>query len=154
LVEQNREDENGQVWYRLNEKFGSGDLFWAQAEAFRPLTPEDMSPLSPEVEDKRIEVNINYQRMACFEGNTEVYFAKVSTGALYNSVGERVDAWGTPIGEPRIWRKTIWVHFISVGGSPKKREGWGMYIPHPSLFFGRFNSHETHPNHFPAFERG
>jgi hypothetical protein len=19
---------------------------------------------------------------------------------------------------------------------PKKREGWGMYIPHPSLFFG------------------
>jgi hypothetical protein len=41
--------------------------------------------------------------------------------------------------------KMIWVHFISVGGSPKKREGWGMYIPHPSLFFGRFNSFETHP---------
>jgi hypothetical protein len=41
--------------------------------------------------------------------------------------------------------ETKWVHFISVGGSPKKREGWGMYIPHPSLFFGRFNSFETHP---------
>jgi hypothetical protein len=40
------------------------------------------------------------------------------------------------------------VHFISVGGSPKKREGWGMYIPHPSLFFGRFNSFETHPINF------
>jgi hypothetical protein len=42
----------------------------------------------------------------------------------------------------------IWVHFISVGGAPKKREGWGMYIPHPSLFFGRFNSFETHPFDF------
>jgi hypothetical protein len=41
------------------------------------------------------------------------------------------------------------VHFISVGGSPKKWEGWGMYIPHPSLFFGRFNSFETHPNEKP-----
>jgi hypothetical protein len=56
--------------------------------------------------------------------------------------------------------KKIWVHFISVGGSPKKREGWGMYIPHPSLFFGWFNSFETHPKDFtisaqpPLSDRG
>jgi hypothetical protein len=50
--------------------------------------------------------------------------------------------------EIRLPTEIEWVHFISVGGSPKKREGWGLYIPHPSLFFGRFNSFETHPNRF------
>jgi hypothetical protein len=27
-----------------------------------------------------------------------------------------------------------------------------VYIPHPSLFFGRFNSFETHPIHFPLYD--
>ncbi|MEW5938310.1 MAG: twin-arginine translocation signal domain-containing protein, partial [Chloroflexota bacterium] len=35
-ADQIRADEFGQVWYRLNEKYGSGDLFWGKAEAFRP----------------------------------------------------------------------------------------------------------------------
>src|SRR5512143_3758294 len=33
-VDQIRVDASGQVWYRLNEKYGSGDIFWGQAEAF------------------------------------------------------------------------------------------------------------------------
>ena len=33
-VDQIRTDEAGKIWYRLNEKYGSGDLFWGPAEAF------------------------------------------------------------------------------------------------------------------------
>jgi hypothetical protein len=73
---------------------------------------------------------------------------------LHRSYFERIDAIKFSLDHddgkrPDGWQEAeiIRVHFISVGGSPKKREGWGMYIPHPSLFFGRFNSFETHPNH-------
>ena len=153
-VDQVREDESGQVWYRLNEKYGSGDLFWARAEAFRPLTPEEMSPLSSEVEEKRIVVNITYQTMSCFEGNTEVYFAKVSTGALYNAAGERVDAWGTPIGEHRIWRKAVSLPLS--GGSASA--GWSLpAVGWISLFVGSgvaFHSTYWHNNYGEPTSRG
>jgi lipoprotein-anchoring transpeptidase ErfK/SrfK len=113
-----------------------------------------MSPLSPEVEDKRIEVNINYQTMACFEGNTEVYFAKVSTGALYNAVGEQVDAWGTPIGEHRIWRKTVSLPLS--GGSASA--GWSLpAVGWISLFVGSgvaFHSTYWHNNYGEPTSRG
>ena len=75
-------DGEGQTWYRVNERYGSyGDIFWAAAEAFRPLTEEDLIPIRPEVEGKRVVVDVTYQTLACFEGNTEVYFARISSGA-------------------------------------------------------------------------
>src|SRR5512133_378140 len=64
-VDQIRTDETGQVWYRLNEKFGSGDIFWGQAEAFRPITAEEISPIRPEATDKRIVVRIWEQTLSC-----------------------------------------------------------------------------------------
>jgi hypothetical protein len=45
-------DENDQAWYRGNERYGYGDFFLAPAEAFRPIAPEDVAPISPEVEKK------------------------------------------------------------------------------------------------------
>jgi hypothetical protein len=132
-VDQIRTDENGQAWYRLNEKYGSGDIFWGQAEAFRSLTPEMIAPISPEVEDKRIEVNIWYQTLSCFEGDREVYFARISSGALFDALGNRVDAWSTPIGESPIWRKGISLPLS--GGSASA--GWSLpAVGWVSLFVG------------------
>ncbi len=79
-----KKDPDGQIWYRLNERYGYGDLFWGKAEALRPLTSQEQAPLSPEIENKRILVNITTQTLSCFEDELEVYFARVSTGALYN----------------------------------------------------------------------
>jgi L,D-transpeptidase catalytic domain len=106
-VDQIRTDESGKVWYRLNEKYGSGDLFWGQAEAFRSLIAEEISPINPLAEEKRIVVNIDYQILSCFEGENEVHFARISSGALYDAWGNRVNVWETPIGEFPIWRKAI-----------------------------------------------
>ena len=44
-------DEAGQVWYRLNEKYGSGDIFWRQAKVFRPLTAGEVSPISADAQN-------------------------------------------------------------------------------------------------------
>ena len=132
-ADQIRSDENGQVWYRLNEKYGSGDIFWSRAEAFRPLSTEEVAPIHPEIEDKRIEVNIWYQTLSCFEGNVEVYFARISSGALFNADGNRVDAWETPLGEAPIWRKAISLPLS--GGSAAA--GWSLpAVGWISLFVG------------------
>ena len=52
-------------------------------------------------------ITIWEQTLSCYEGDTEVHFAKISSGALYNAWGNRVDEWQTPIGTSPIWRKTI-----------------------------------------------
>ncbi len=120
-------DEQGQIWYRINERYGSyGDILWAAADAFRPMAAEEIAPIHPEVEDKRVVVNVAYQSLSCFEGQKEVYFARVSTGLLS---GESA----TPIGEFPIWRKLVSVHMSggSTGG------GWDLPgVGWTSLFVG------------------
>jgi hypothetical protein len=153
-VDQIRVDESGQVWYRLNEKYGSGDIFWGQAEAFRPLTAEEVAPISPDAQDKRILVRVWDQTLSCFEGDTEVHFAKISSGALYDAWGNRVDAWETPIGESPIWRKAISLPLS--GGSASA--GWSLpAVGWVSLFVGTgvaIHSTYWHNNYGEPSSRG
>lgn len=111
-VDQVKQDEQGQVWYRINERFGYGDLFWVPAEAMRPLTEEEVSPLSPGVEDKRVVVNVEekYQTLSCYEGNTEVYFCRIAGGRRANRAGQPQPHSATPQGTHNIWRKQISSH--------------------------------------------
>ncbi|MBE3143829.1 MAG: L,D-transpeptidase [Planctomycetes bacterium] len=108
-IDQIKQDEQGQTWCRVNERFGYGDLFWAKAEAFRPLSQDEIAPIHPEVADKRVVVNIAYQTLSCFEGKNEVYFALVSTGIREDMYGKPTE-WGTPLGVRPIWRKLVSVH--------------------------------------------
>lgn len=107
-VDQIRKNSLGQTLYRVNPNYYGGlDLLWGPAEAFRPIPPEELMPIRPEAEDKRIEIDITYQTLSCYEGDTEVYFCRVSTGAMFNSAGQAVDNWLTPLGNHRITRKYI-----------------------------------------------
>ena len=155
-VDQIKTDENGQIWYRLNEKYGSGDIFWGQAEAFRPLSADETSPISPDVDpaQKRVVVKIWEQTLSCFEGNTEVHFAKISSGALYDAWGNRVDAWATPVGESPIWRKAVSLPLS--GGSASA--GWSLpAVGWVSLFVGTgvaIHSTYWHNNYGEPSSRG
>ncbi len=92
------------VWlYRINERYGNrGDIYWADARAFRPLAPDELEPIHPDVENKRIVVDVaqKKQMLSCYEGDQEVYFCRISSGAG-NS---------TPMGKYTIWRKLVSVH--------------------------------------------
>jgi hypothetical protein len=114
-IDQVKTDEQGKVWYRVNERYGYGDLMWCAAEGFRPLTKEEIEPIHPDVEEKRVVVDTDRQTLTCYEGKREVYFTQVSTGMKYNYEGQRVDKWETPLGTRPIWRKLISVHMT--GGS-------------------------------------
>ncbi len=112
-VDDIRTSAQGQVQYRVNERFGPGDLFWAAAEAFRPLTAEEIAPISPEVENKKVVVDVTPTRqiLSLYEGNSEVYACQISSGAKWNAEGAIVEKWGTPIGaNHHIWRKMVSTH--------------------------------------------
>ncbi len=120
---------DGRSYYRINERFGYGDILWAAAEAFRPLQDEDFSPIRPEVENKRVVINLTYQTLSCFEGNDEVYFCRISSGAKFNAQGNPVDKWSTPLGPHPIWRKVTSLHMsggTTGGGYDLPGIGWTM----------------------------
>ncbi len=132
-IDQIKQDEQGQVWYRINERFGYGDIFWARAEAFRPVSEDEIAPIHPEVESKRIVVNITYQTLSCFEDKQEVYFARVSTGIQFDMYGNRTEQWENSAGGLAYlaqiglstyvwWNNRRWVR--SSGGKLDKSFQW------------------------------
>ncbi len=88
---------NGFVEYRWNEDAGHGygygaygELYWADGAGLKVLTDEDVAPISPDVDpnDKRIEADLDFQTLSCYEGNTEVYFCRISSGLKYDANGQ------------------------------------------------------------------
>jgi hypothetical protein len=121
-VDEIKTDNQGKVWYRLNERRDL-DIFWAPAEAFRPMSEDELSPLSPSVENKRIDVNLYRQTVSCFENEREVFFCRASTGnpAIAIAQGEDGSETETPPGfGHRIWRKSVSAHM----GGGDERAGW------------------------------
>ena len=116
-VDDLRINTQGETEYHVIERHGSyGDAFWADARAFMPLNSEDVAPIRPEVADKRVVVDVNHQTVSCYEGNAEVRFCRVSTGAKYDSYGNVVDNWSTPLGDYHVVnRKYLSIHMA--GGS-------------------------------------
>jgi L,D-transpeptidase catalytic domain len=101
--------ENGFVEYRWNEDvnghgygYGAyGEFFWADGAAFKVLTDEDVAPIDPDVDpnEKKIEANLDYQTLSCYEGNNEVYFCRISSGLSYDpETGQTSDKLATPVG--------------------------------------------------------
>jgi hypothetical protein len=128
-----RRDENGGVSYRLKERFGFGDILWADAASLRPLSAEDVAPIHPGAENKRVFVDLTYQSLSCMEGESEVFFCRISSGAKFDAQGQSTDKWSTPIGPHRIWRKLVSIHMVggtTGGGYDLPGIGW------TSLFSG------------------
>lgn len=99
---------NGFPEYRWNEDanghgygYGAyGEFFWADGAAFKVLTDADVAPISPDIDpnDKTIRANLDYQTLSCYEGNTEVYFCRISSGLKYDANGQISDKLATPVG--------------------------------------------------------
>ena len=96
--------------YRVNERYGYGDLLWADATAFRPLNDEELAPISADVEQKRVIVDLTRQTLSCFEDGREMYYCRISSGARFDAEGNAVEEWATPPGPHPIWRKPISLH--------------------------------------------
>ena len=122
-IDQIAQGDGGAILYRFNENGGRpagltgggyGDMLWGEGSAFRPLTPEDLEYIHPDVDPalKKVVVDRteNYQTLSCHEGNEEVYFCRVSTGQYRDVYGNPVTEYLTPLGEHTTWRKAISIH--------------------------------------------
>jgi hypothetical protein len=120
-IDQIKAGEGGQTLYRFNEDGGRpagvtgggyGDLFWGDGRAFRILTLEDVAPISPNVDPNTKKVVVRAtsqeQNLSCYEGQTEVYFCKCSTGYVIPNDAEADKS--TPLGEHTTWRKALSIH--------------------------------------------
>jgi lipoprotein-anchoring transpeptidase ErfK/SrfK len=119
--------QTGSPLYRLNERYGYGDILLADSTAFRPLQEDELTPISPNVENKRVLVNLTDQTLSCLEGNTEVYYCRISSGAKFDAEGNPVKEWATPLGPHPIWRKIISTHMsggTTGGGYDLPGIGW------------------------------
>jgi lipoprotein-anchoring transpeptidase ErfK/SrfK len=107
-IDQIKTDELGNKYYRVNPNYYGGvDLFWIPAVAMHPIAPEEITPINPNVENKKIIIDVNKQTLSCYEGDIEVFYCRVSTGAKYDMYGNEVEKWSTPIGSFLISRKYI-----------------------------------------------
>jgi len=132
-VDQIKADSDGRIHYRVFERYGYGDIFWLAAEALRPLTDEELAPVDPDTENKRVIVDLTHQSLSCMDGSNEVYYCRISSGAKFDAGGNSVDQWATPIGPHHIWRKAISLHMS--GGTT----GGGYDLPgigYTTLFSG------------------
>jgi lipoprotein-anchoring transpeptidase ErfK/SrfK len=109
-IDQVKTGNSGNIVYRVNENekhgYGYGDVFWAIGNAFRPLTNDEVAPISPDLDpaEKIIKINLTDQTLSCFERGREVFFCRVSTGG-----GE----FSTPTGDFPTWRKTFTLHMAA-----------------------------------------
>ncbi len=107
-IDKIKTNDDGSMYYRANPNYYGGvDMFWVPAEAMHPLQPAEIAPIHPEVENKKIVVDVSRQSLSCYEGEIEVYYCRVSTGAKYDMYGNPVEKWSTPLGKYVISRKFI-----------------------------------------------
>ncbi len=98
---------NGEIWYKILDDRRSM-YHYALGEHFRPIRPEEITPLSPGVPDKRVEVFLEKQRVIAYEGNQPVYAARTATGVFEGD---------TPKGEFIVERKVPSRHMANDFGN-------------------------------------
>jgi len=94
---------NGVIWYQVLDD-RDNKYYLVQAEHLRPVTSEELTQLSPNIVDKRIEVDLGRQRIIAYEDNQPVFTARTATGYFKGD---------TPIGEFRVERKQPSRHMSS-----------------------------------------
>jgi hypothetical protein len=115
---------DGKIWYRVHDE--NGVVMFAPGEAFRIISSAELAPISPNVEDKAVVVNITRQEISALESGIEVYFARISSGYAYYPEGGEFTS-NTPIGQMWTWRKMVSRHMSggdAVSGYDLPGVGW------------------------------
>jgi len=90
-------DQDGQWWYRLQDGITWSPGPYVPAAHIRRIDPSDLTPISPDVTDKRVEVNLKDQILTAYENGQPVLTTRVSSGYGVHS---------TPTGEHTVLYKS------------------------------------------------
>jgi hypothetical protein len=118
------EDEHGTGWYKVYDEFPPTDPThqWVLARDVRRIPREEIAPIRPFVGGKRIEVDLDKQRLTCFEGSRIVFTTLVASGLGVSNLedGGILDL-ATPVGETHVLLKQPSRHMSNrpyLGGPP------------------------------------
>jgi len=100
------EGPDGYPWYQITDELWSGFKYYVPAAHLRVYTPDDLTPISPDVapDDKWIEVDLTRQWLTAYEGYTEVMETRISSG-VNRSVSAGQLATRTPEGRHHVYSK-------------------------------------------------
>lgn len=87
-------DDKAQVWYRSRDDFGVD--YFVLAAHLRRIPESELTPLSPDVKNKRIEIDLKKQRLTALENGVPVLACRIATG---------IDVTPTPRGTFNVQRK-------------------------------------------------
>lgn len=87
--------QTGRAWYRIWDERNKQD-YLAQADYMRQVTADEVTPISPEITDKHIEINLAMQQLTAYEGSRIAFTTRTATGYFEGD---------TPKGEFRVERK-------------------------------------------------
>jgi hypothetical protein len=128
-------DTSGDPWYSiLDDKWEY--MFYAPANHFRIIPPEELEPISPDVPSilKRIEVHVPEQVMIAYEFDEPVFMARVASGALFSN-GD----YTTPLGRHTTFHKRSSRHMargnLAANGYDLPGVPWNSYITEDGIAF-------------------
>ena len=100
------EDEYGTGWYKVFDEFPPTNPGhqWVLARDLRRISRAEMSPIHPFAGEKRIEVDLDKQRLVCYEGERLVFTTRVASGVDRAKVSTPTNR-ATPIGKKFVLLK-------------------------------------------------
>ncbi len=98
-------EARSEVWYRVGTEIQPN--MYAPAQAFRIVAPDEVTPISPNVSDKRIVVGLTTQTLTAYEGRAEVFRARIASGAQFFGKDGKTLQGGTGLGTQYLWSKRI-----------------------------------------------
>ena len=128
------DDAAGQPWYQLKDDRSPNQPAFVRAEALRRILPEEMTPLSPDVADKKIEVKLDEQMLYAYENGSEVFSARCATGTTFTIEGEGFVDFRTSVGDYQVVRKRPSKHMTGFLGRPDQYDLPG--VPFCTYFTG------------------
>ena len=121
-------NNDGVVWYQFWDDRRE-ETYIFRAEHLRPVMPDEVAPISPGAKDKRIEIDLENQRMTAYEGSRPVFATRTATGYFEGD---------TPRGEFVVERKQPTRHMASTSpGNEFDLPGvpWVCYIAWTGVSF-------------------
>jgi hypothetical protein len=111
-------DEQGNSWYQLKDDEYSSVKEYVRAEGLRRILASELTPLSPFVKDKRIDVSLKDQKLYAYEDDQLVFTARCATGTTFSIEGLGYVDFTTPIGQHTVVRKRPSRHMHGFEGRP------------------------------------
>lgn len=83
-----QEGPDGEPWYRIWDDLAG--TYYAPARLLRPIPPEELAPISPDVTDKHIDVNLATQHLSASESGKIIFQTNISSGIPFGKTATSV----------------------------------------------------------------